>query len=93
MGDSDAEKGVFWALHTRHLQNGTAPPGFPPKIFYLEKMVKSARKSETETFWIVGQFHRFEDLAGKRVYVPILNIQKTKQNKTWIWGKNGQKET
>ena len=21
------KKGVFWALHTRHLQNGTAPPG------------------------------------------------------------------
>ena len=20
------KKGVFWALHTRHLQNGTAPP-------------------------------------------------------------------
>ena len=26
MGVSDAEKGVFWPLHTRHLQNGTAPP-------------------------------------------------------------------
>ena len=38
-------------------------------------MVKSARKSETETFGIVGRFHRFEDLAGKGVYVPILNIQ------------------
>ena len=54
-------------------------------------MVKSARKSETETFGIVGWFHRFEDLAGEHVYVPILNIQKKKR--TWIWGKNGQKET
>ena len=34
-------------------------------------MVKSARKSATETFGIVGQFYRFEDLAGKRVYVII----------------------
>ena len=24
------KKGVFWALHTRHLQNGTAPPGILP---------------------------------------------------------------
>ena len=40
-------------------------------------MVKSTQKSETETFGIVGRFHRFEDLAGKRVNV---------------W-KNGQKET
>ena len=24
------KKGVFWALHTRHLQNGTAPP--PPGV-------------------------------------------------------------
>ena len=55
-------------------------------------MVKSARKSETETFGIVGRFHRSEDLAGKRVYVPILNIQKTNKQ-TCIWGKNGQKET
>ena len=34
-------------------------------------MVKSVRKSETETFEIVGRFHRFEDIVGKRVYVPI----------------------
>ena len=48
-------------------------------------MVKSARKSETETFGIVRRFHRFEDLLGKRVFIPILNIQKKKkqkQNKT-----------
>ena len=38
-------------------------------------MVKSARISETETFGIVGRFHRFEDLKGKPVYVPVLNIQ------------------
>ena len=44
-------------------------------------MVKSARKSETKTFGIMGQFHRFKDLAGKRVYVPILKIQKNKTNK------------
>ena len=50
-------------------------------------MVKSARKSETETFVIIGRFHRFEDLAGKRVYGPILNIQK-KQNKTKLKTKN-----
>ena len=47
-------------------------------------MVKSVRKSETETFGIVGRFHRFEDLAGKRVYALMLNMQekknKTKQN-------------
>ena len=54
-------------------------------------MVKSARKSETETFGIVRRFHRFEDFAGKRVYVPILNVQGKKT--TWIWGKNGQKDT
>ena len=34
-------------------------------------MVTSARKSETETFGIMGRYHRFEDLAGKRVYVII----------------------
>ena len=27
------KKGVFWALHTRHLQNGTAPPGSSSLIF------------------------------------------------------------
>ena len=52
-------------------------------------MVKSVRKSETETFGIVGRFHRFEDLAGKRVHVPILNIQGKKE--TCIWGKNGKR--
>ena len=33
------KKGVFWALHTRHLQNGTAPPGLyytpPAKYWHL----------------------------------------------------------
>ena len=70
-------------------------------------MVKSARKCETETFGIVGQFHRFEDLAGKPVYVIIFSIQKqnktnkqtnknenkTKQKNPCIWGKNGQLKT
>ena len=28
------KKGVFWALHTRHLQNGTAPPpGFEYYVY------------------------------------------------------------
>ena len=48
-------------------------------------MIKSARKSETETLGIVGRFHRFEDLVGKRVYViigPTQHTEKTKQNKT-----------
>ena len=26
------KKGVFWALHMRHLQNGTAPPPGPVSI-------------------------------------------------------------
>ena len=59
-------------------------------------MVKSGRKSETETFGIVERFQRFEYLAGKRVYVSILNIQKTNKQtnkQTCIWGKNGLKET
>ena len=38
------------------------------KIPYLTKMVKSARKSETETFGIVGRFHRFEDVAPTSVH-------------------------
>ena len=55
-------------------------------------MVKSARKCETETFGIVWRFHRFEDLAGKRVYVPILNIQKKqKQNKLAFGVKTGER--
>ena len=38
------------------------------KVLYLTKMVKSARKSETETFGIVGRFHRFEDVAPTSVH-------------------------
>ena len=35
------KKGVFWALHTRHLQNGTAPPGLKHYIcFFYQKMIK-----------------------------------------------------
>ena len=46
-------------------------------------MFKSARKSKTESFGIVGRFHRFEDLAGKRVYVLIINThKKNPKNKT-----------
>ena len=65
-------------------------------------MVKSARKSETETFGIVKRFHRFEDLEGKLVYVIIAystyrknkkqnktNKQKQKQ-KTCIWVKQAK---
>ena len=61
-------------------------------------MVKSARKSETETFGIVGRFHRFEDLAGKRVYVIIAystykkkTTKQTNKQKPCIWGKTGKR--
>ena len=58
-------------------------------------MVKSPRKSETETFEIVGRFHILDDLAVKRVYVPILKIQKKKNTKKKKKNrvKTGKKET
>ena len=55
-------------------------------------MVKSARRSETETFGIVGWFHRFEDLAGKRVYVMIA-YSTYRKNKTKQTNKNNNKKT
>ena len=55
-------------------------------------MVKSARKSETETFGSVGRFHRFEDLTGKHVYVIIGPTQHTeKANKKAKQNKNKNK--
>ena len=52
-------------------------------------MAKSARKSETETLGIVGLFHRFEDLASKRVYVQ--KNKQTNKQKPCIWGKTGKR--
>ena len=58
-------------------------------------MAKSARKSETETLGIMGLFHRFEDLAGKRVYVILAystyRKKQTNKQKPCIWGKTGQR--
>ena len=51
-------------------------------------MVKSVRKSAKETCGIVGRFHRFEDLAGKRVYVIIGPTQHTEKIKNKTKKKN-----
>ena len=61
----------------------------------LRKDGQVSPKSETETVRIVGRFHRFEEWAPtsvQRVNVCTF-LYSTYTEKTYIWGKNGQKET
>ena len=68
--------------------------GIPTKDSLLrKKMVKSARKSETETFGIVGRFHRFEDLLGKSTCVHSYTQHTGKNKKTKTKQKRKQNKT
>ena len=75
---SDADNRVSSALHTRHLQNGSAPssPGFIPAILYSSNYVQWHKR-------VICSYRRNMFLIFARVAFLVFIHTQSKSNVTW----------